>query len=167
LHKKGKQEEVQKKKTRKTKKLQRAIVGTTLEDINAKRNQKPEVRQANREAALRLFNLIFFVELQTKLDSDYCIIILFLFFILYLLSIFLYLFFSSFCSIILKNREIKEKNKAKKLEKAAKKEAASKATTTKPAKSAAPKVSKATKAKKEASKAKAKSAAPKPSAKAR
>jgi len=53
LHKKGTTEEIQKKKTRRAVKLQRAIVGAPLEVIRAKRNQKPEQRQASREAALR------------------------------------------------------------------------------------------------------------------
>jgi len=53
LHKKGHLEEASKKKTRKTQKLQRAIVGASLEVIKQKRNQKPEVRAASREAALR------------------------------------------------------------------------------------------------------------------
>lgn len=52
-HKKGMQEEVQKKRTRRTVKFQRAITGATLNDILAKRNQKPEVRQAQREQAIR------------------------------------------------------------------------------------------------------------------
>lgn len=52
-HKKGIQEEVQKKRTRRTVKFQRAITGATLNDILAKRNQKPEVRQAQREQAIR------------------------------------------------------------------------------------------------------------------
>jgi len=47
------QEEVQKKRTRRTVKFQRAITGATLSDILAKRNQKPEVRQAQREQAIR------------------------------------------------------------------------------------------------------------------
>jgi large subunit ribosomal protein L24e len=51
--KKGQQEQIQKKKTRKTQKIQRAIVGAPLEEIRAKKNQKPEVRAASREAALR------------------------------------------------------------------------------------------------------------------
>ena len=52
-HKKGQQEEVSKKRTRKTAKFQRAITGATLNDIMAKRNQKPEVRKAQREQAIR------------------------------------------------------------------------------------------------------------------
>jgi len=52
-HKKGMLEEVQKKRTRRTVKFQRAITGATLSDILAKRNQKPEVRQAQREQAIR------------------------------------------------------------------------------------------------------------------
>ena len=53
LHKKGTTEEVTRKRARKTQKLQRAIVGASLEVIRQKRNQKPEVRAASREAALR------------------------------------------------------------------------------------------------------------------
>ena len=34
-------------------KFQRAITGATLEDIMKKRNQKPEVRKAQREQAIR------------------------------------------------------------------------------------------------------------------
>ena len=52
-HKKGQQEEVTKKRTRRTTKFQRAITGATLTDILAKRNQKPEVRKAQREQAIR------------------------------------------------------------------------------------------------------------------
>merc|ERR1712107_197962 len=39
--------------TRKTQKIQRAIVGVSKDDILKKRNQKPEVRAAAREAALK------------------------------------------------------------------------------------------------------------------
>jgi large subunit ribosomal protein L24e len=53
LHKKGALEEATKKKSRKTQKVQRAIVGASLETIKLKRTQKPEVRAAAREAALR------------------------------------------------------------------------------------------------------------------
>ena len=52
-HKKGITEEVAKKRTRRTTKYQRAIQGATINDILAKRNQKPEVRQAQREQAIR------------------------------------------------------------------------------------------------------------------
>uniref|UniRef100_T1J4N5 Large ribosomal subunit protein eL24 n=1 Tax=Strigamia maritima TaxID=126957 RepID=T1J4N5_STRMM len=52
-HKKGQEEEAAKKRTRRTTKFQRAIVGATLNDIMAKRNQKPEVRKAQREQAIR------------------------------------------------------------------------------------------------------------------
>lgn len=52
-HKKGQTEEVTKKKTRRAQKFQRAITGATLNDILAKRNQKPEVRKAQREQAIR------------------------------------------------------------------------------------------------------------------
>eukprot|EP01103_Thecamoeba_quadrilineata_P001751 TRINITY_DN115_c0_g1_i2.p1 TRINITY_DN115_c0_g1~~TRINITY_DN115_c0_g1_i2.p1 ORF type:complete len:175 (-),score=45.16 TRINITY_DN115_c0_g1_i2:44-568(-) len=53
MHKKGKTEELQKKKSRRVVRAERAIAGTTLEAIRAKRNQKPEVRLAAREAALK------------------------------------------------------------------------------------------------------------------
>eukprot|EP00299_Pterocystis_sp_00344_P001072 c1075_g1_i1.p2 GENE.c1075_g1_i1~~c1075_g1_i1.p2 ORF type:complete len:165 (-),score=32.79 c1075_g1_i1:58-552(-) len=53
LHKKGTLEEVQKRRVRRTVKVQRAIEGADLATIRAKRNQKPEARQAAREAALR------------------------------------------------------------------------------------------------------------------
>merc|ERR1712117_440532 len=52
-HKKGIEEETAKKRTKKTQKFQRAVVGATLQDIMAKRNQKPEVRKARREQAIR------------------------------------------------------------------------------------------------------------------
>jgi len=53
MHKKGITEEVAKKRTRRTVKHQRAIVGAPWEMIRAKRNQKPEVRAAARAAAVR------------------------------------------------------------------------------------------------------------------
>ncbi len=49
----GIEEETSKKRTKKTQKFQRAVVGATLADIMAKRNQKPEVRKAQREQAIR------------------------------------------------------------------------------------------------------------------
>ncbi|GLH11762.1 hypothetical protein R5R35_010738 [Gryllus longicercus] len=52
-HKKGLEEEAAKKRTRRTQKFQRAIVGASLTDIIAKRNMKPEVRKAQREQAIR------------------------------------------------------------------------------------------------------------------
>merc|ERR1712241_730363 len=52
-HKKGLEEDVSKKRTKRTQKFQRAVVGATLQDIMAKRNQKPEVRKAQREQAVR------------------------------------------------------------------------------------------------------------------
>merc|ERR1712008_189363 len=52
-HKKGIEEEAAKKRTKRTQKFQRAFVGATLQDIMAKRNQKPEVRKAQREQAIR------------------------------------------------------------------------------------------------------------------
>merc|ERR1711992_183837 len=52
-HRKGIEEEASKKRTKRTQKFQRAVVGATLQDIMAKRNQKPEVRKAQREQAIR------------------------------------------------------------------------------------------------------------------
>merc|ERR1712087_1091068 len=52
-HKKGLEEDVAKKRNKRTQKFQRAVVGATLQDIMAKRNQKPEVRKAQREQAVR------------------------------------------------------------------------------------------------------------------
>lgn len=52
-HKKGQSEEVTKKRTRRAVKFQRAITGASLAEILAKRNQKPEVRKAQREQAIR------------------------------------------------------------------------------------------------------------------
>ncbi|XP_006900559.1 PREDICTED: 60S ribosomal protein L24-like [Elephantulus edwardii] len=52
-HKKGQSEEIQKKRTSRAVKFQRAITGESLADIMAKRNQKPEVRKAQREQAIR------------------------------------------------------------------------------------------------------------------
>lgn len=52
-HKKGFEEETVKKRTRRTVKHARAIVGATMADIMAKRNMKPEVRKAQREQAIK------------------------------------------------------------------------------------------------------------------
>merc|ERR1712179_14003 len=52
-HKKGLQEETSRKRTRRAVKHQRDITGASLSDILAKRNQKPEVRRAQREQAIR------------------------------------------------------------------------------------------------------------------
>ncbi len=52
-HKKGQVEQETKKKSHRTARFQRAIAGATLEDIMKKRNQKPEVRKAQREQAIR------------------------------------------------------------------------------------------------------------------
>merc|ERR1712166_989358 len=54
MHKKGTLEDTQKKAKRKVNKsATKAVVGASLELIKQKRNQKPEVRAAAREAALR------------------------------------------------------------------------------------------------------------------
>merc|ERR1711962_1620432 len=52
-HKKGTTEEISKKRTRRTVKFQRAIQGASLEAILAKRNMKPEVREAQRDQAVK------------------------------------------------------------------------------------------------------------------
>merc|ERR1711936_491095 len=52
-HRKGIEEETTKKRTKRTQKFQRAVVGASLAEIMAKRNQKPEVRKAQREQAIR------------------------------------------------------------------------------------------------------------------
>lgn len=52
-HKKGIEEEAAKKRTRRTQKFQRAIVGASLTEILAKRNMKPEVRKAQRDQAIK------------------------------------------------------------------------------------------------------------------
>ena len=52
-NKKGQTETEIKKKSRKLARFQRAITGATLDDIMKKRNQKPEVRKAQREQAIR------------------------------------------------------------------------------------------------------------------
>merc|ERR1712226_52135 len=52
-HKKGTQEEISKKRTRRTVKFQRAIQGASLEAILAKRNMEPEVREAQRDQAIK------------------------------------------------------------------------------------------------------------------
>ena len=53
LHKKIKVEEIQKRRSRRTTKFQRAIVGASLDEIKKKRAQKPAERSAQREAALK------------------------------------------------------------------------------------------------------------------
>jgi len=53
MHKKGITEEVAKKRTRRTVKHQRSVVGATWDFIHNRRNQKPEVREAARQEAIR------------------------------------------------------------------------------------------------------------------
>jgi len=53
-HRKGIEEEASKKRTRRTQKFQRAIVGASLAEILAKRNMKPEVRKAQRDQAIKV-----------------------------------------------------------------------------------------------------------------
>jgi len=53
LHKKGLSEANLKKRRTRTNKVQRAIVGLSIEDLRKKAGQKPEFRGAQRSAALR------------------------------------------------------------------------------------------------------------------
>ncbi|KAF7845742.1 hypothetical protein BT93_L0844, partial [Corymbia citriodora subsp. variegata] len=53
MHKKGISEEVAKKRTRRTVKQQRAIVGASLDVIKERRSQRPEARTAARAAAVK------------------------------------------------------------------------------------------------------------------
>ena len=66
-HKKGQVEEITKKKTRKTQKFQKAVAGATINEIMAKRNQKPEVRKAQREQAIRLVQYLMLCLLHATL----------------------------------------------------------------------------------------------------
>jgi large subunit ribosomal protein L24e len=52
-HKKGISEEVAKKRSRRTIKSQRAIVGASLDVIKERRSQRPEARAAARQAAIK------------------------------------------------------------------------------------------------------------------
>ncbi|KAH7090281.1 ribosomal protein L24e-domain-containing protein [Paraphoma chrysanthemicola] len=53
MHKKGISEEIAKKRTRRTVKHQRAIVGASLDVIKERRAQRPEARAAARSAAVK------------------------------------------------------------------------------------------------------------------
>merc|ERR1719411_1349217 len=53
MNKKGKVDEHSKKRTRKAQKFQKAIVGMSLDDIKKKKAQRPEFRQAAKEAKAR------------------------------------------------------------------------------------------------------------------
>lgn len=53
LHKKGISETAAKKRTRRANKVQRAVVGISLEDIKKKASEKSSVRSAARDAALK------------------------------------------------------------------------------------------------------------------
>lgn len=52
MHKKGLSEDTHKKRTRRTVKSQRGVVGLTLDALNQRRSQKPEVREAARKEEL-------------------------------------------------------------------------------------------------------------------
>lgn len=51
-HRKGQVEEVTKRKSRKTQKVQRAVVGASLDLIKERKTMSPELRKAEREAAI-------------------------------------------------------------------------------------------------------------------
>merc|ERR1712051_130697 len=53
LHKKGLAETTAKKRSRRTTKIQRAVVGISLDEIKKRAAQKPEYRTAQREAAMK------------------------------------------------------------------------------------------------------------------
>merc|ERR1719265_1102271 len=53
MNKKGNADEGGKRKTRRTQKFQKAIVGMSLEDIRQKKAQKPQLRQQAKEAAIK------------------------------------------------------------------------------------------------------------------
>merc|ERR1719514_35905 len=53
MNKKGKADDAGKKRTRKAQKFQKAIVGMSLDDIKKKKAQKPELRQAAKEATAK------------------------------------------------------------------------------------------------------------------
>eukprot|EP01003_Olkasia_polycarbonata_P006305 NODE_661_length_758_cov_337.153738_g596_i0.p1 GENE.NODE_661_length_758_cov_337.153738_g596_i0~~NODE_661_length_758_cov_337.153738_g596_i0.p1 ORF type:complete len:155 (+),score=37.69 NODE_661_length_758_cov_337.153738_g596_i0:54-518(+) len=53
LYKKGITEDIVKKRSRRTKKIQRPIVGADLDNIRQKKAARPEIRLASREAALK------------------------------------------------------------------------------------------------------------------
>ena len=53
LHKKGASETTTKKRTRRTNKVQRAVVGASLEEIRKRAGQKSDFRAAQRDAALK------------------------------------------------------------------------------------------------------------------
>ncbi|CAG9328243.1 unnamed protein product [Blepharisma stoltei] len=52
-NKKGRVETIKKRRVRKVGKIQKAYVGATLDDIKRTREEKPELRQAKREQAIR------------------------------------------------------------------------------------------------------------------
>ncbi|PVU96647.1 hypothetical protein BB561_001041 [Smittium simulii] len=52
LHRKGISEEVSKKRTRRTVKYNRAIIGLSWDNIQNRKNEKPEVRAASRKTAI-------------------------------------------------------------------------------------------------------------------
>lgn len=116
--------------------MEKAIEGATLDDIRAKRSQKPEVRAAAREAALRSFlHMLAFAHLSCSLILDF-----------YDATSTFISPLSSFVLVVANvcHREIKQHKKAmllKKQEKAGIKPAAAKPAAKKPAaKAQAPKV---------------------------
>merc|ERR1719414_725434 len=53
MNKKGKVDDTTKKRTRKAQKFQKAIVGMSLDDIKRKKAEKPQTRQAAKDAAAK------------------------------------------------------------------------------------------------------------------
>merc|ERR1712131_12019 len=68
-HRKGIEEETTKRRTKRTHKFQRAIVGASLNEILAKKNQKPELRKAQRDEAIRAAKEVKKTKKDTKAKS--------------------------------------------------------------------------------------------------
>lgn len=76
-HKKLKTETVMKRRAKKTVRVQRAVGGMSLDDFKKKKSEKPEVRQAAREAALRYVLFIFSLRISTIYFFSFLVIFLF------------------------------------------------------------------------------------------
>lgn len=76
-----------KKKRRATKKpYSRSIVGATLEVIQKRRTEKPEVRDAAREAALRYAMLIYYASFDKLYRIDYVARVMYLLYCIYAIA---------------------------------------------------------------------------------
>ena len=87
LHKKGQTEEVSKKRSKKTVKAARAVVGASLDAIKAKKNQKPELRATLRQKAVQEAKEKKKAE-QEKKKAELAKVCLFAFFLSFFLSFF-------------------------------------------------------------------------------